>query len=263
MTAHKNDNPRAEGTPVAGEAARLALDDLPVPYIELDRNGNVIYANKETVALHAAEQGALVGMSAWSAMPIDQQEQAYAIYVEQLESKEEPPVVRRTIYTHGGKFRIFELHRRLIRDAQGNGIGMVIASLDLTDTVRELDDLRNELRWHECALAAAPTAVLILDVMGFVRHMNPAAERLLGWSAGEIIGDLIEAHLVMLAYETLDGVEFSHARATQEPTSGIATVQTKAGNVIKITLRTSPVVDHVSGSMIGIVSSLDPVEACH
>lgn len=43
--------------------------------------------------------------------------------------------------------------------------------------------------WQRAILESAPVAVVSTDATGTIQTFNPAAERLLGWSAGEVIGE--------------------------------------------------------------------------
>lgn len=48
-----------------------------------------------------------------------------------------------------------------------------------------IHDLVESLR---AVFAASPLAIVVLELDGRVRHWNPAAERIFGWSAGEVVG---------------------------------------------------------------------------
>ncbi len=81
---------------------------------------------------------------------------------------------------------------------------------------------------------ASPLALMLLDMNGSVRLWNPAAERILGWRADEVLGKLLpavpahkreefEGHLkVISGGQTIDGQETQrHKKATA---SGIETI---------------------------------------
>jgi PAS domain S-box-containing protein len=250
-------------SPVAacGEAGKDVFDELPLPYLELDAYGVITRANRATYAMHPPDRGSLIGLLAWESMPTDEQQQNCAAYLTLMESGEEPGPVHRTVYVASGGFRTFEMHRRLIRDGAGKPIGMRILSVDVTESKRRLEKLRLEYRWLECSLQAALDAVVISDTMGFIQRLNPAAEALLGWKAEELIGQPIEKGIPLLDYSSADGSMLTHAIALERPTCGVATILDHQGRELRLEIRTAPVVDLESGTVIGVVGSHRKVEA--
>ena len=101
-------------------AAPNAIEELPVPYIEIDRNGIITYANRATLALHPPERGPLIGAMAWGLMATSDMETACAAFFSLMESGENPPPVHRSLYDCSGEFRDYVMHRSFIRDEHGN-----------------------------------------------------------------------------------------------------------------------------------------------
>lgn len=237
------------------DAVTAFLDELPLPYLELDSNGVITCANRVARAMHPTEQGSLIGMLAWEAMPTDEQQQSYAAYLSLIESGAEPGPVQRNVYVNSGEFRVFEMHRRMIRNDEGKSVGMRILSLDVTEWACKMEEMRRENRWLECSLESAPEAVIISDTMGFIQRFNPSAEALLGWTAAEVVGQLIEEAVRVIAYSSPEGDEFSHAITVERRTHGIGTVLRKNGQQLRLLINTSPIID-TNGTAIGVVKSL-------
>ena len=148
------------------------IDDLPLPYIELDANGIVVRANRATLALHPVERGPLVGKLAWDFMAADEKDPSFASFCSALESDEEPPAVRRSLYDRSGHFRIYELHRSLVRDNNGKPVGMRMLCVDVTKTSKAYEETHRRL----VQLREYPRGQFLLfrgmDVGIFPRHCH-------------------------------------------------------------------------------------------
>jgi PAS domain-containing protein len=64
----------------------------------------------------------------------------------------------------------------------------VAAIRDISERLAMDEDLRSTRELLGAVVAAAPLAILSLDLQGRLRYFNPAAERMLGWSASEALG---------------------------------------------------------------------------
>jgi PAS domain S-box-containing protein len=166
-----------------------------------------------------------------------------------MESGEDPPIVARSIFDRSGTFRTYQLHRSMIRNAAGKPVGMRIIGVDVTETAMALEEERRERRWLESAIASLAEAVVLTDILGVVRSINPAAEALFGYSSGELTGKVIEEALPLLSYQ-----------AIERNTRGIATIKNRAQSEVKFEMSTSPHVDKVSGAVIGVVSILRRID---
>jgi PAS domain S-box-containing protein len=230
-----------------------AIDELPLPYIEMDGNGFVTRANRAALALYPAGHGEPIGKMAWDLMPTDEKEPSCAEYISLMESGEEPPIVHRTLYSRLGQFRTYELHRRLIRDGAGRPAGMRILFVDVTESEKALEDARWTRLWLESVIEAIGDAVIVTDAMGIIRYANPAAEALLGWKASELEGMVIEQGLPILAYVSGFRLELTFTMSLDGPSKGVATVLDRERRELQIELGTSPIFDKESGATTGVV----------
>jgi two-component system cell cycle sensor histidine kinase/response regulator CckA len=64
----------------------------------------------------------------------------------------------------------------------------VAAIRDISERLATDEDLRRTRELLETVVAAAPLAIVSIDLTGTVRYFNLAAERMLGWSAPEAVG---------------------------------------------------------------------------
>ena len=86
-----------------------------------------------------------------------------------------------------------------------------------------LHELSESLRG---VFAASPLAIMVLEPDGRVRHWNPAAERMLGWAASEVIGPYVpedrqeefaRLRARVLAGEAFSGIEVTRVRKDGTP----------------------------------------------
>jgi PAS domain S-box-containing protein len=75
-----------------------------------------------------------------------------------------------------------------LRDVQGKIIGTFGLSRDITERKRAEEALRETNQTLQAMILASPLAVVALGFDGKIKLWNPAAERLLGWTAAEIAG---------------------------------------------------------------------------
>lgn len=241
-------------------AAVIKLDDLPLPYIEIDRHGVITRANRATLALHPLDRGELIGQTAWDLMAADEKDLSFAAYCSALESEEEPGAVRRSLCDRSGQFRTYELHRSLARDGKGKARGMRLLAVDVTEAKKDMEEARAVSQRLECVLHSICEAVIVTDSVGFIRSVNPAAEALLGWEGKELTGMSIEEGLPIVAYLPGGSPECKFTRWLEGPVKGIATILDRERREIHVYIGVSPVLDSENGTALGAVLLLRKAE---
>jgi PAS domain S-box-containing protein len=244
----------------AESANSLEIDELPLPYVEIDARGVITRANRAARALHHPEQGELVGMTGWTLMAMDEKEFSSAAFHSQMASGQEPPVMCRSIFDRSGRFRTYEFHRSLMRDPEGRPAGMRLVFADVTEPKKAFDDAQHEQHWLESALSSLPDAVILTDILGVVRFVNPAAEELSGFAANELAGKVFDEAMPMLAYEALDGVALDRRTAIERRCRGIATLVLRNGKKVEVEMKTSPIIDKDTGSVSGVAAIIRKVD---
>jgi len=250
------DRSQIVSTPSNSLPSRDAIEELPIPYLELDHSGNITYANRATHALHPAERGALIGTMAWGLMATDEMEPSCAAYFSIMESGEEPPPVYRSLYDRSGEFRDYVLYRSLILDEAGKPAGMRLACVDVTDANRALDEAQRARNWMENIFESTPEAILVTDAVGFVTSFNPAAEALLGRMPNELNGQIIEGVLPILSYTSEENDSLTHALMLEQPTRGVATIRDTRNNPLRVEIATAILVDKDNYITTGVVITL-------
>jgi PAS domain S-box-containing protein len=82
-----------------------------------------------------------------------------------------------------------------VRDAGGKPIRFLGSGIDITDLKRAEEALRQSeaesrrlLEFHEAVMTNMGEGLYAVDTQGFVKYMNPAAERLFGCTSAELLG---------------------------------------------------------------------------
>ncbi len=237
----------------AGQCASFhAIDELPLPYLEMDAHGIILRANRAALALHPPERGELVGQPAWKFLTVDQKDPSLQAYAELMQSGTQPPVVLRNLYDRSGEFRTYEFHRSLILDADGKPAGMRMVCRDVTACVRELADARQECARLAAVFACLCDAVIVTDALGFIAMLNPAAESLLGRSAADLAGKAIESALPLLPSSEGDSAREFILELTV-PRTFRREMLASDGRGVGLEIRSSPLIEKQSGLTSGVV----------
>jgi PAS domain S-box-containing protein len=243
--------------PTLNDARRptLNIDHLPLPYVEIDARGIITRANRATLALHHPDQGELIGRSGWDLMAIDEKDRSSAAFLALMASDEEPPVICRSIFDRSGRFRTYEMHRTMIRTSGGKPAGIRMICVDVTERKNALEEAQRACQWLESATRSLADAMILTDALGVIRSVNPAAERLSGWSADELMGMAIDEILPVQA-RPCSGSVLDLEVMLQLPLRGAATVMTREGYQVKVQISTSPILDKNTGSVSGVAAIL-------
>jgi PAS domain S-box-containing protein len=253
-------NVRCEVAPLlAIQAAFDPIEELPVAYVEIDARGIVTRANRAACAMYSTDQGGIVGRHPWEFAPDGQAELDRNAFFATLNSSEDPPVIRRTLYANG-EFRTMQLHRTLMRDAEGRPTGICGASFDVTDYQNAHEEADRARTWMESVLGSMTEAVFTMDAMGSILSANPAAEEMFGWKGAELVGKAIDQVFEPQSYVSASGAQLTFNTALHTRSRGIAIFLDRQHRQVRVEITTSPILDTKSGFISGVVGVLRSVE---
>jgi PAS domain S-box-containing protein len=175
-----------------------------------------------------------------------------------MQSSEDPPIIRRSLYTPSGGYQTHELHRRMLRDHAGRVTGMSCITFNVSEIEEAHHETRQTKQWLESALNAIPQSVIITDALGFVRYINPSAEQLTGWPAHEMQGRQIEKGMPILRASTRQGKPLSFRITLEQTWNGDVDILTRDRQTVSVWLSASPILDQETGYTNGVIIVLGP-----
>jgi len=241
------------------------IDQLPLPYVEVDVNGNISCINASVQRVFGIDREKIIGRPVWESVARDQIEESREAYFKMIEAAVEPPPIRRIVLTKDGIYRTFDLFRTLMRSGDGGVTGVRHIAVDVTEAVQAHEEAHQARMWFESILASLASAVIVTDALGFIRYSNPAVEKLTGWLPAELDGQIFDKRLPILSYTSDDGIPLVHNARFERDCTGAATILDRKRYQIRVRLETTPIIDKQAGWVSGLIHTLsrlpDPVTA--
>ncbi|MEO8340271.1 MAG: PAS domain S-box protein [Nitrospirota bacterium] len=228
---------------------RELIQSLPTAVYTCDAHGRILLYNHAAVALWGQEPEA--GKDLWygswkiyrpdgTPLPLEDSPMELTLREGRAIRGEEIVVER-----PDGTRRHVLLHPEPIRNANGATVGAVNVLIDITD--------RQEAERAVAKLAAIVTssqdAIVSKNLQGIVTSWNRAAERLFGYTEGEMIGQSVKRLIPPDRYEEETRI-LQHIRR-KEPVDHYETIRRRKDGIdVQVSLTVSPVVDS-QGRVIG------------
>jgi diguanylate cyclase (GGDEF)-like protein/PAS domain S-box-containing protein len=174
------------------------IESLPNPVFFKDNEGRYLGCNRAFQEYTGRRKEDIVGK-----MPHDIASKETAdIYVaadrELLESQGEQRYELTVKYPSFPTLRHVQYRKGTFTDANGKVAGIVGVIIDLTAEKNASQALQDKTEEIESILESSPLAIIARDFDSVIRTWNPAAEKLFGWRAEEVIGtntSIVPPHL--------------------------------------------------------------------
>jgi len=167
---------------------RLIADNLPVGILRIDTDARCLYVNSRWLELAAPGDGApLQGQSWLNALHVDDR----APMLAQLNSAWQQQTERietECRFLVQGRQRWLAVRWVIERDPSGFPLGALGSFADETARRQSLEQLREISTLQHAILNGANHIIIATDERGIINSYNRAAERMLGYSAQEVIG---------------------------------------------------------------------------
>jgi PAS domain S-box-containing protein len=160
----------------------LILANIDDMIAVLDLNGFRLYNSPSYEAILGARDR-LRGTDSFEEVHPDDRELVKNTFRETIETG----VGRRIVYRLRGKdgsIRYIESQGNVVRDTEGKPEKVIVVGRDITDRVRTEEE-RTRLF---SAVEQAHEAILITDAAGTIQYVNPAFERITGYTREEVVG---------------------------------------------------------------------------
>lgn len=143
-----------------------------------------------------------------------------------------------------------------ILDDEGNVVAVVGQTADVTLEREAQEELRGSNEFKSALLDASPAIIVGLDDRGSVTLWNAAAERILGWSAADVVGGPAPA----LFRDDQPALEWP-------PKAAITNIQMqprrKDGEAVDLTVSVAPLTDRFGTAIGGIAVAIDVTDQKH
>ncbi len=96
-----------------------------------------------------------------------------------------------SVLTRNGEERLIAWHNALLKDEKGRVLGTLSAGVDITEQQTMLQALQEEHAKTRAILETAVDGIITIDEQGIITLVNPAAERIFGYTAAEMLGQNI------------------------------------------------------------------------
>jgi PAS domain S-box-containing protein len=220
------------------------VDSAEDAILSKDLNGVIQTCNAAAERLFGYRAEELVGRSITTLIPPDRHHEETMILgkIRRGERVEHFETLRRA---KDGHLVNVSLTISPIRDSGGNIIGASKIARDIT----QRKQAETELSYLAAIVESSDDAIISKNLQGVIRSCNPAAERLFGYSAAELIGQSV-AILIPPELQADEAVILSRLRRGERIEHFETVRVTKDGRRIDVALTVSPILDS-AGNVIG------------
>jgi two-component system NtrC family sensor kinase len=163
------------------------LNALTHPFYVLDANDYTIkMSNLATKAGNLSEKPTCYALTHKSDQPCRGND--HTCPLEEVKQTKKSVVMEHIHYDEDGNARNIQVHGYPIFDAEGNVVQMIEYCLDITERKRAEEALRESEEFSSSLLANSPNPISVINPDSSLRYVNPALEKLTGFSAAELIG---------------------------------------------------------------------------
>ena len=231
---------------------RDLIQALPAAVYTCDERGRITLYNQAAVTLwgREPEMGRDLWCGSWKLYLPDGQPLSLDECPMAVTLREDRPIRGREIVIErpDGTKRHVLPHPEPIRDAAGKTIGAVNMLVDITETKRA----GHAIGQLAAIVKSSDDAIISKDLRSVVTSWNSGAERLFGYTSGEMIGQSIYRLIPPDRHDEETSILKQIARG--EPVSHYDTIRVRRdGTLLDISLAVSPILD-VHGTVVGASS---------
>ena len=208
---------------------RDLFEQGPVAYHELDQEGIVRRVNRAECELLGVEAGAMLGRPIFEFISQGEQSAGREALKLKLSGQQSiAPFLREYVRSDGRQLTL-QVYDVLVRDQKDVVTGIRSAMIDVTVHKETMDALREREATLQAVCSSAVDALVMIDGEGRTLLWNPAAERMFGYTAAEMLGQPVHD---LLAPDDLRQRFLANFPAFQKTGQGAA-----IGKVVELTAR--------------------------
>ncbi len=171
------------------DRAQQYLDIAGVMFVALDVTGRVILANKKAAEIIKSKEHTIIGKNWFDTfIPKEIRKNVKKVFDQIIKGDVEPvEYYENPILRYDGEERLIAWHNAIIRDAQGEVIGVISSGEDVTERKKAESELRSTKEFTERALNAQKDTFFVFDPKtGEAIRWNRAFTEVSGYSDQEI-----------------------------------------------------------------------------
>ena len=218
---HTDVDPSREDTRVREDRYRVLIEEVADGFYEVDLHGNFKFFNDALCRIFGYAPDEIKGRNFRQFMNAENAEIAFEAFNRIYRAGEAVVDIRWEIVRKDGQKRHLEISANLIKDDQGQRIGFRGIARDMTDRVLAQQALKES---ETCALELSrtsrraeqryraflrflPDPVFVFNLDNTVIYLNPAFEKVFGWSLEELKGKIIPFVPENMKSQTHAGIE--------------------------------------------------------
>lgn len=177
---------------ISSDSYDKLLDTIGALVIFLDSEGRVARFNTACERLTGYRESEVLGRTIWDFLIPEEEISAVRSVFADLYGGKLPSQYQNHWVTKAGDRLFIAWSNTFSRNADGS-VGYVIGTgMDLTDTIRSESSLRDSEAILKSTFETSPNAIVTIKPDGAILSFNPAAERMFGYSANELVGQNVK-----------------------------------------------------------------------
>ena|GEM_PF-538825 len=172
------------------DRAQRYLDIAGVMIVAIGADQKVTLANKKCCEVLGYSEQEIIGKNWFDTfIPERIRDEVRTTFIKLIDGEARPvEFFENLVLTKSGEERLIAWHNAVLRDTAGNIIGTLSSGEDITERERA----EEQLRFQTTVLSQVNDAVIAFDNKHSIIYWNDGAQRLYGWTSGEVLGRQVE-----------------------------------------------------------------------
>jgi two-component system sensor kinase FixL len=180
------DDARAHSGDEAARTLAAVVESSDDAIIAKDLNGTILSWNRGAERMYGYSAEEAIGRPVYLIVPPAFVNELSEV-LERIRAGERVRNLETVRATKDGRLIDVALSISPIRDASGTIVGASAIARDITERKKELQELKDNEARLRSVLESAVDGIVVVDSRGRIETFNPAAERLFGYSAAEVL----------------------------------------------------------------------------
>jgi len=169
------------------ERFRSIVENSQAGIMILDDAYRLVYANDELYRISGYSPKEVIGQDFRKFLDEESQQLVAERYIRRQRGEEVPPRYEFNIICKDGQKRRVEISSAVIKDSAG-AVKTVAQILDITERKQAEEVLRESQKFSSSLLESSPNPITVVNLDTSMIYVNPAFEKLSGFTLGEIAG---------------------------------------------------------------------------